>query len=454
METKLTIIILILMLFSYLPLQARAESKNYQHLEGVIKDYYAKEGIDVAIEPHGSRAADILGPNKDGNKIVGEIKKTAEIERDLGGYWSQWNSEQHFGGKTSDYKLANQYTDKGAALSRIGRGWAAVIDGQLRGYCVKELFGRGDLLIENFSGYEKDILQTLDYLKQQGRIKGFAIEPIPNSSMVRIRIVFDKLPTPVVMPTPKETRVGKSPSTSTKEPLKQIEPESVQKGPKLTESKKTINIDYSNKKILPKNESSNPSIKVIQNPSTYSKILHKVVKASVLVSIIISGYTITKEIYEQKMAGKKVHPSRVLARAVTGFAGSFAGGFLLGAFLGFLFSWFPPAGIIAGIIGAIVGGVLGAIGAEWLFELIMPYNGLGWTILDFLFGGILGAIIGIFVGFSIGWTRSFKKGAGFLKRICTLLIIAPFNAIGSALAGLFWGGLFGSILFLIIFNMM
>jgi hypothetical protein len=52
-----------------------------------------------------------LGPDNKGAKIVGEIKKAAEIERDLGGYWSQWNSDRKFRGKSSDYKLA-AYSDE------------------------------------------------------------------------------------------------------------------------------------------------------------------------------------------------------------------------------------------------------------------------------------------------------------------------------------------------------
>lgn len=417
--------IFVLLLLQFFPFFfIMAESKNYQHLEGIIKDYYAKDGANVEIEPHGSRAADVLGRNNDGNKIIGEIKKGVEIERDLGGYWSQWNSVQQFGGKTSDYKLSDQYTDKGATLSSKARGWAAVIDGQLRGYCTKELFGRGDLVVENFTQYEKDILETLDYLKKQRRIISFEIERMPNSNIGLIRITFDKLPTIVAMPKPKESISNKS-----------IYKASIDK-------KVTIDTDLSK-----------PAIKVVQNPSIYSKIISKVVKASIVVSIFTAGYTVTKEVYNQKMAGKQVHPSRIFARIIVGIVGGLAVGFLLGSILGILFSWCPPVRVIAGIIGAIAGSVLGSIGAEWLFEIIMPYRGTGWAILDFLLGGVLGAIMGTFIGFVLGWWNAGRgNDEGFLKAIFTLLIIAPMHAIGGAIGGFFFGGFVGSLLFWLIFN--
>lgn len=421
---RVFILISVLIQICFFPLITKADSAHYAHIGDIIKNFYAQNDSTIAIEPHGSRAADILGSHKDGNKIVGEIKKAVEIERDLEGYWSQWNSKQSFGGKTSDYKLADQYTDKGVALSRSGRGWSAVIDGQLRGYCVKELFGRGDLVVENYGKYEKDILESLNYLKEQGRIKSFEIEKVPNSNISRIRIVFDKMPPSVIMPKQSNKKINKA-----------------------------SNIENKTSSVQQKQNIAKPTVE-IKNPSVFSKIMSKVVKASIVVSVITSGYTIAQETYDQKMAGKQVHPSRILVRIVMGILGGIACGFLLGAFLGLIFSWFPPAGIVAGIVGAVAGAILGAIGAEWLFELIIPYHGTGWAICDFLLGGLLGSIMGTFFGFVLGWWDACRGNeGGFLKAIFTLLILAPLNAIGGAIGGFFFGGFVGSLLFWFMFNM-
>lgn len=418
-------LILSLLELSLFSIRAIAESKNYPHLEGAIKDYYATEGAKVEIEPHGSRAADILGPDNKGAKIVGEIKKAAEIERDLGGYWSQWNSDRKFGGKSSDYKLAEQYADKGAALSRNGRGWAAVIDGQLRGYCTKELFGRGDLMVENFSRYEKDILETLNYLKKQGRISNFEVKRIPNSNVGCIRITFAKLPASVIVPEQKEPRSNKSTAKANTE-----------------------------KQIGSKTERSKSLVKVVKTPSVYSRIWSKLAKASIIISIVTVGYTLTAEAYHQRMAGKRVHPSRILARVVTGIVA----GSLLGLLFGSLLSLIPVVGVVAGIIGAAIGSVLGAIGAEWLFELIMPHTGLGYAILDLLIGGILGSTVGTVLGLIRGLHKTppieISGFWGTLWEILTFPLVLLESCLTGAICGLVLGGFAGSLLFFVIFIVM
>lgn len=228
-----------------------------------------------------------------------------------------------------------------------------------------------------------------------------------------------------------------------KEPLKKVETGAAQDGSKSTKVKKTFGVEKEN---VARN---------IKNQSFFPKMFKWVLKSSVAISVIISGYTMTEEIYNKKMAGTEIHPSRVLARMVTGFAGGIAGGILLGTFLGFLFAWFPPVGIIAGVIGAIIGSIAGSIGAEWLFEIIIPNTGLGYAVLDFLFGGVLGAVIGTIIGLLIGFNRKIiDDHDGFLKATFKTVIFLPWNTAAGALGGLFWGGFIGSAIFLVIFNIM
>ncbi|HOM97750.1 MAG TPA: hypothetical protein PLY41_05560, partial [Acetomicrobium sp.] len=382
------------------------------------KNYYASSGADVGVEPHGSRAADVLGKDKNGSRtVVGEIKKAAEIERDLGGYWSQWNSDQSFGGKTSDFKLAEQYTDKGASLSRNGRGWAAVIDGQLRGYCVKELFGHGDLIVEEFGKYEKDLLETLEYLKKQGRIKGFEIEKVPNSNMARVRIIFDKLPAGVFVPKPKEKIAANT-----------ITPEGAVETPK------------GNKPSKP------PKIVPAMEPSRLSTFTQKLIKYSVAIGIIAAGYSAVKEVYDGLHSGEKVHPSRVLARAALGYAGAFCGATVFAVLL----SWIP---IVGTIIGLIIGGILGSISAEWLFELIMPLHCTTFSILDCFLGGFLGSIFSTLIGIPVGIWKSISdifNAQGFFAVIGAVL-----GSVFTCIAVIFWffflGGVAGTIFFYYLF---
>lgn len=124
-----------------------------------------------------------------------------------------------------------------------------------------------------------------------------------------------------------------------------------------------------------------------------------ITKWSVAFGCITAGYSVTKEVYERAMEGQPVHPSRVIARAIVGFAGGSGGTFLFGTLLVALFAVvFPPAVPVAGFIGGVSGGVLGAIFSEQLFEIIMPLKGTGWTVSDFFIGGLFGSLIGIIPG--------------------------------------------------------
>lgn len=165
--------------------------KHYGHLEGKIKKFYLNEGLKIEIEPHGSRGPDIIGKDSEGKVFIGEIKNEKEIDRDLKGYWSQWNSDTSFGGKTKEYKLKSNYTDKGEGLnSSQNKGWASVIDGQLRGYCCKYNRDKGDLVVENYNKYSKNLHETLNYLEEQSRIVKYNVKK-SNNGIGIIRIFFN-----------------------------------------------------------------------------------------------------------------------------------------------------------------------------------------------------------------------------------------------------------------------
>lgn len=149
--------------------------RHYTGIEKAIIMYFNENCIEIDIEPHGSRGPDIVGHHADGKLVIGEIKSQKEIIRDLGGYWSQWNSDRSFGGKTKDYKLKVNYCDKGYGLtSPSSKGWVAVIDGQLRGYCEKAGIMRGVLVIENFPVFENDIRRAIEYLSTHSRVIGYS----------------------------------------------------------------------------------------------------------------------------------------------------------------------------------------------------------------------------------------------------------------------------------------
>jgi len=150
---------------------------HYGQISEKINEHYNKKGTKIEIEPHGSRGPDIVGKNKFEDVAIGEIKSESEINRDLNGYWSQWNSDRSFGGKTKDYQLKTNYYDEGASLkSSSEKGWVSVIDGQLRGYCNKESISKGDLVVENYNRFKKEIQNSLEYLKAQNRITSYKIE--------------------------------------------------------------------------------------------------------------------------------------------------------------------------------------------------------------------------------------------------------------------------------------
>lgn len=261
-------------------------------------------------------------------------------------------------------------------------------------------------------------------------------------------------------------RVGEQLSTSakptdmdSKEPLKNVENEAPQKASRSSEANNRPDVKKENpdSKIRQAKERSEPEMKM-KNSSKFTKLIKGVFRCSAFISIMVSGYTMTAEIYHAKMAGKEIHPSRLILRAFVGFAGGLAGGFLLGVALALLFCWFHPAAVTASIIGALIGGVLGASGAEWLFELIMPNRGLGYIILDVLIGGVFGSTIGTVVGLIRGLYKTPPiEIAGFWRTLWEILTF-PFTLLESCLTGAIWGlvlgGCAGSTLFFVMFAVM
>jgi hypothetical protein len=198
--------------------------------------------------------------------------------------------------------------------------------------------------------------------------------------------------------------------------------------------------------------------KIIQAPlektSTFFRVIGTASKWSMVISILYEGYSTTYEVYEMKMAGKTVHPSRLVARVCVGFLGGTAAGTALGVALVCI----PVVGPIIAIIGVPLGAVLGSILSEQLFELIMPLHGANWlwTPLDFILGGILGSILGIIFGIPYG----FRKGCEDIepRKVIDwiLLPLAPLRIADSVcsymLKGFFRGGFIGSMLMLIVFT--
>ena len=174
--------------------QSTSASGHYSHMERTLKDSFARKGVHIDLEPSGSRGPDIVGINMSGDLTIGEIKHSVEIHRDLRGYWSQWNSQSSFGGKTPDFSLKSCYSDQGAALSADARGWTAVIDGQLRrSYCEKAGVADGILVVENYGAHDAGVEASLRYLKAQGRISGFKVS-VDQDGNGHVKVSFTGIP--------------------------------------------------------------------------------------------------------------------------------------------------------------------------------------------------------------------------------------------------------------------
>ncbi len=157
---------------------------HYDHIDSIITDFFKKMRFDVVIEPSGSRGPDIIDKNK---RLVGEIKSEAEIERDLRGYWSQWNSEKtSFGGKTKDYLLSQHLPQEVVSLSMEAKGWIAVIYGQLRHYVNTYHLSEGWLIYEGNTAFGRGLSEAVNFLSKKGFIKSNAPEQIGNIGFMKI----------------------------------------------------------------------------------------------------------------------------------------------------------------------------------------------------------------------------------------------------------------------------
>ena len=155
---------------------------KYDNLKPTIEKYFAKKGINIVIEPHGSRGADIEDAN--GTILIGEIKDTKELSRDLKGYWSQWNSNQSFGGKTKDYKLSHSLPPSADNLNSEEKGWLAVICGQVNHYRQTKNLQNGWLVYEDCRSYEPPVKKALKFLKTENLISNYSFEEFRNLGFV------------------------------------------------------------------------------------------------------------------------------------------------------------------------------------------------------------------------------------------------------------------------------
>ena len=157
---------------------------NYEHMENSIKSFFKKKGLEVHLEPNGTRGPDLRSIC--GN-AVGEIKHKIELDRDLSSnYWSHWNSDRQFGGKSSDYQIANDFDSLVNELSGEIRGWITVIHGQLNHYRKTDHLDSGWLIIENIMDYESYLKDTLNYLISNNKIVKYKIEKFSEVGFIEI----------------------------------------------------------------------------------------------------------------------------------------------------------------------------------------------------------------------------------------------------------------------------
>jgi hypothetical protein len=157
---------------------------RYAHLEIPIRRYFGTHNISVAIEPHGSHDADLVS---DCETVVGEIKHGIELRRDLTTkYWNDWNSANTFGGKHSQYRLANDLPDAQNQLNRPALGWAAVIFGQLNHYRRKHGLSEGWVIFENPSSYHSSFMDAVNFLHSIGRVDLISFDEHENVGFARL----------------------------------------------------------------------------------------------------------------------------------------------------------------------------------------------------------------------------------------------------------------------------
>ena len=149
--------------------------EHYQHLERFIHDYFAGQGMKVAIEPRGSHGPDLEGIK--GTLLAGEIKHLVELNRDLPGkFWKDWNSNQKFGGKTNDFKITTVLPSDVNSLSEEALGWIAVVYGQLNHYREKAELDEGWLVFEDYKNFYHSLEVALTYLTEKRKINDYFVD--------------------------------------------------------------------------------------------------------------------------------------------------------------------------------------------------------------------------------------------------------------------------------------
>ena len=138
---------------------------TYSRLEDILESHYGSRGIDITVDPRGRGMPDIVGHDADGNAFVGEIKSSVEAGGSASSWWSYWSAPGR--------DLRANYDSDISQLSAEARGWCAVIDGQLRKYCLKFDILKGDLIVEDGISLESAIDQALAFLKSENRIAGW-----------------------------------------------------------------------------------------------------------------------------------------------------------------------------------------------------------------------------------------------------------------------------------------
>ncbi len=157
---------------------------RYEHLRPAIEEFFRKQGQIVRIEPRGSRGPDLEG--EDPRQLVAEIKAASETQRDLPGYWSQWNSAQQFGGKSRDYRLRDDLPPEAEDLSVKVQGWLAVVFGQLRHYVRTAGASAGWLVVERYDLHRQPLEDALEFLVSAGRLRNYSVHNQGQLGMVCI----------------------------------------------------------------------------------------------------------------------------------------------------------------------------------------------------------------------------------------------------------------------------
>lgn len=157
-------------------------ASHYEHLEEHVKEFFWQLGLEVAVEPRGSRGPDLesASPNRNGAPaFVGEIKHDEELQRDLrSAFWSNWNNPNlAFGGKTKGYVLRDaESLDRAVEeLSAPALGFVATVMGQLKHYVRSAGLDEGWLVVENHSRWEPPLREALDALRRFGHLASFSM---------------------------------------------------------------------------------------------------------------------------------------------------------------------------------------------------------------------------------------------------------------------------------------